>query len=374
MKKLLTNRQYSCLFKKNNVKMILDKEIRRFIIVFYLFSCLFSIAISLFQKIFTGDLDYIYFEELLYVNLFNYGTKFIFIFFALIVTKKFLIGKASLVISVVIHTFISIVLSLYCSLILLIFEKFVYHRNIILNWETILERFVYGSNFNFFIYFTLITFLYAFYYFKKQKSLEFQNMLITNQLLDSKIKSLQTQIQPHFLFNALNGISSLMRVDLSKSQNAIVDLSDLLRETLKLNDLKLHSLKDELSLLQKYINIEKTRFAEKINFKIHLNDNLLNYKLPPLILQPIVENSIKHGFSYNHDTLEIILDFKEFNNWFLINIENNGNSLKPNYLKEGTGLKNVIERLVSIYDTHYFFEFENKLEGGVKTIIKIPIK
>jgi two-component system, LytTR family, sensor kinase len=354
--------------------MILDKEIRRFIIVFYLFSCLFSIAISLFQKIFTGDLDYLYFEELLYVNLFNYGTKFIFIFFALIVTRKFLIDKASLVISVVIHTFISIVLSLYCSLILLTFEKFVYHRNIILNWESILERFVYGSNFNFFIYFTLITFLYAFYYFKKQKSLEFQNVLITNQLLDSKIKSLQTQIQPHFLFNALNGISSLMRIDLSKSQNAIVDLSDLLRETLKLNDLKLHSLKNELNLLQKYINIEKTRFAEKINFKIHLHDNLLNYKLPPLILQPIVENSIKHGFSYNHDTLEIILDFKEFNNWFVINIENNGNSLKPNYLKEGTGLKNVIERLVSIYDTHYFFEFENKLEGGVKTIIKIPIK
>jgi len=193
------------------------------------------------------------------------------------------------------------------------------------------------------------------------------------QLLDSKLKALQSQILPHFLFNSLNDISSLIEIDTERSQDAIVDLSDLLRMTLRLKNTKLYSLKEEILLLNKYISIEKLRFDEKISFKLDLKNEVLTYKVPPLILQPIVENSIKHGFSYNHDVLNILISIRREKDWLVFYIENDGEPIKNNGINYGNGISNVVERMETLYDRNYTFKMENNPKGGVLTIIKIPI-
>ena len=305
----------------------------------------------------------------------NYGTKFIYIYIALVITKKFIIGKIPIGLSVLIHTIISMGLTFYSSFLNLNYEKYFRgYDDTVISWETLFHRFTNGSNFNFFVYFTLITVLYAYYYFKKQKSQELQHSKLKTQLLDSKIMALQSQLQPHFLFNTLNDISSLIEIDAEKAQDAISDLSDLLRHTLNLKDTKLHLLKEEIDLLTKYIDIEKIRFDEKINFTINVKEELLRYYVPPLMLQPIVENSIKHGFSYNHDKLDILITIKKERPMLVFEIENNGSPLKTDTLNYGNGLSNVIDRIDTLYIDNYHFSMHNDTNNHVITTIKIPLK
>ena len=352
---------------------MLDKKLTKFIILFYLFTCCYSIFNVLIRTITTNS--FVAFEALKFIlaSMLNYGTKFIFIFFALVFTRKYIIDKIPIGPSIVIHTLISMGLTFYSSFLNLSYEKFVGGYDITINWTTLFNRFSNGSNFNFFVYFTLITVLYAYYYFKKQKNQEIQHSKLKAQLLDSKITALQSQLQPHFLFNVLNDISSLIEIDKEKSQDAISDLSDLLRQTLNLKDTKLHQLKEEIDLLAKYIDIEKIRFDEKINFKIDVKDELLKYYVPPLMLQPIVENSIKHGFSYNHDVLNICIDIQKDGQWLSFNIENNGKLLESNRINYGNGLSNVIDRIDTLYPDNYHFKMSNNSKSHVLTTIKIPL-
>ncbi|WP_158237245.1 sensor histidine kinase [Aquimarina sp. MAR_2010_214] len=281
-------------------------------------------------------------------------------------------NKFSLPISIIIHTLISVLLSLYSSILLLGYEKIFLGYDDPITIKVILSRVAYSSNFNFFVYFTLITILYAYYYLKKQKDQEIEESNLKAQLLDSKIKVLQSQLQPHFLFNALNDISSLMDINIEKSQDAIADLSEMLRKTLSIKDVKYITLKEELSILNKYLSIEKLRFGEKLNFDIDTTDITLLEKIPPLILQPIVENSIKHGFSYEHDTIMINIKIFVYNNQIVFEITNNGMQIQVKEVVFGNGISNVLERIDTLYHGNYSFDIRNNRDLGVINIIKIP--
>ena len=174
----------------------------------------------------------------------------------------------------------------------------------------------------------------------------------------------------------MNDISSLVDIDKEKSQNAIADLSELLRKTLSLSDVKFISLKEELSIASKYIDIEKIRFDKKLSFNTNIDKDILNVNIPPLIIQPILENSIKHGFSYNHDTIRIDLKIYEENQKIVFEVFNNGNLLPDAEVVYGNGLRNILERLNSLYDEGYSFDMHNTLglENGVTTVLNLPKK
>ena len=196
---------------------------------------------------------------------------------------------------------------------------------------------------------------------------------MTSQLLDSKIKALQSQLNPHFLFNTLNDISALMEINVKKSQDAIADLSDLLRQTLNIKDNKYISLKEELRLLNKYVEIEKIRFGNKINYCVSVADNQINTMVPPLIFQPIVENSIKHGFSYSHDQIEIEIFILIKEDLICYKIKNNGALLDTSQdITYGTGISNVIERLDTLFDGNFVYNMKNEEPTGVLTEIEFP--
>ncbi len=278
--------------------------------------------------------------------------------------------------SFIIHTLLAFLLSFYTSAIVMLMEEQLFNGTVKITFESVWIRGLSGLNYNFFVYIAIMGIVYAYYYLKKQQSVLITQERLKTQLLDTKINALQSQLQPHFLFNALNDISSLMDIDVKKSQNAIVDLSDLLRSTLNIKDQKHIELKDELSILNKYLDIEKIRFAEKLNFNKIIDNHLLNTKIPPLLLQPFIENTIKHGFSYHHNTLEVTLKISTIKDHIIFEITNNGQPLAEEEIIYGNGIRNVLERLDSLYDGNYFFEMnniENENSTLVQTTIKIPI-
>ena len=171
----------------------------------------------------------------------------------------------------------------------------------------------------------------------------------------SEIKALQSQINPHFLFNVLNTMAALIRINPEKAREVTIDLSKYLRYNLD-NNLKSVELINELNQVDTYIKIEKARFGEKINIKYDINENLYNFKIPSLIIQPLVENSIKHGILKKSEKGNILLQIKKIGKDIEVIIEDDGIGIKQKIIdsldskiEENIGLKNVHQRLKLLY-------------------------
>ena len=171
----------------------------------------------------------------------------------------------------------------------------------------------------------------------------------------SEIKALQSQINPHFLFNVLNTMAALIRINPEKAREVTIDLSKYLRYNLD-NNLKSVELINELNQVDTYIKIEKARFGEKINIKYDINEDLYNFKIPSLIIQPLVENSIKHGILKKSEKGNILLQIKKIGKDIEVIIEDDGIGIKQKIIdsldskiEENIGLKNVHQRLKLLY-------------------------
>ena len=189
-------------------------------------------------------------------------------------------------------------------------------------------------------------------------SMKYKNEEIKTQILETKLKALENELNPHFLFNALNSVSELIYVDQKKAEIAVIEISKFLRNAI--NKESLISLETELMMVKTYVNIENIRFDEKINLQIEDFEKVKTIKVPKFSIQLLVENAIKHGFTGNN--LNISIKFEENN----IIVSNNG-KLTEN-LKFGTGLSNLQKRL----ELQKVGKLEYKIEDEkMKFIIKI---
>lgn len=186
---------------------------------------------------------------------------------------------------------------------------------------------------------------------------------------EAELKALQTQINPHFLFNALHTTSFFVRKDPNKAREIIIDLSTYLRYNLE-NSCKLVPLEMELEQVKAYFNIEKARFGEKISLNIDVDENVKNISIPSLIIQPLVENSIKHGLLKKREGGFVNIIAKKENKGCLITIEDNGVGIDQKIIDnlddridKNIGLKNVHNRIKLIYGKGLVVE---KLETGTK--------
>ena len=186
---------------------------------------------------------------------------------------------------------------------------------------------------------------------------------------EAELKALQTQINPHFLFNALHTTSFFVRKDPNKAREIIIDLSTYLRYNLE-NACKLVPLEMELEQVKAYFNIEKARFGDKISLNIDVDENVKNINIPSLIIQPLVENSIKHGLLKKREGGFVNIIAKKENKGCLITIEDNGIGIDQKIINnlddridKNIGLKNVHNRIKLIYGKGLVVE---KLETGTK--------
>lgn len=165
-------------------------------------------------------------------------------------------------------------------------------------------------------------------------SMKYKNEHIKNEILKSKIKALENELNPHFLFNALNSMSELVYIDQEKAENSILNLAKFLRNAI--NKESLISIEDELSMVQTYVDIENIRFDDKI--KLHINiDKIVNFKIPKFSIQLLVENAIKHGYTTK------VLHININTNQDTISVSNDGKKISK--IQYGTGLTNLQHRL-----------------------------
>ena len=190
----------------------------------------------------------------------------------------------------------------------------------------------------------------------------------------SELKALQSQINPHFLFNVLNTMTSLIRTNPEKAREVTIDLSNYLRYNLD-NNVKSVELIKELNQVNTYIKIEKVRFGDKLNIIYDVDESLYNFQIPSLIIQPLVENSIKHGILKKRDNGCVKIIIKKIGKDIEVIIEDDGIGIEQSIIdnldkqiKENIGLKNVHQRLKLLYGEGLNIK---KLEQGTRIKFKI---
>lgn len=184
--------------------------------------------------------------------------------------------------------------------------------------------------------------------------------------------NLKNQLNPHFLFNSLNSIRTLVDADPRLAKSAINQLSSLLRSSLHTGKHKTISLKDELQTVKDYLAIEGIRFDDRLKYTFTVGEEVMDYHVPPMMLQTLVENCVKHGISNLKNGGEILLEAKVENNQLQISITNSGQYIPKNN-HEGVGLANTRERLKILYDEKANITIGNKDTHHVETKITIPL-
>ncbi len=190
---------------------------------------------------------------------------------------------------------------------------------------------------------------------------------------ETELKMLRSQINPHFLFNSLNSISSLTVTDPEKARTMVVKLSDFMRYALSRKDEQPVPLSGELENLMLYLDIEKVRFGDRLTTEEHIDGNCLGVRVPVMILQPLFENAVKHGVYESTSMVTIKTEASVKNGFLIITITNNYENGTSSVKGTGTGLINVSRRLELFYGNKA--SFQTNKENGIFTVtLYIPVE
>lgn len=194
---------------------------------------------------------------------------------------------------------------------------------------------------------------FAYRYFKEnQRKIKLEAEL-RNAALKSELSAIKAQLNPHFLYNIFNTISASVPSENEKTRHLIAELSDLFRYQLKASQTELVTLKDEMDFVKKYLDLEKERFQERLEIEINVDGSVLNEMVPSMLLQPLVENSVKHGLASLIDGGKITISIQKRNNKLHFEISDSGVGIvnKSDTFDKGIGLNNTRLRLEKMYDS-----------------------
>ena len=221
------------------------------------------------------------------------------------------------------------------------------------------------------VYMTIVCAGYALSYHNKSIQHMLQNEQLSKQLVQVELQSLKSQLNPHFLFNTLNTISSLIRLNnKTKAVKALSELSLMLRKVLENRDNQFITLNEELAFINSYLTIQKMRFEDKISIEIAIENNCLPAKIPFMLLQPLVENAVQHGSQLESNNNIKINIFKE-NGLLQIVLINEVSETEANN-GFGIGIKNCRERMSKLYPNKFSLTLTKLSNGSFETFISLP--
>jgi two-component system LytT family sensor kinase len=201
---------------------------------------------------------------------------------------------------------------------------------------------------------------------------------LVKQLVEAELRALRAQINPHFLFNSLNSVAALIEADPQSAEEMIIRLAKIFRHVLTYHDRPFNSVNEEISFLETYLEIEKVRFGERLRVNFDVHESVAHLSVPTLILQPLVENSIKHGLGPKVGVNQLTIRARMQTNYLELIVEDNGvGANAPKKLaarnSTGLGLRNVEERLQTVYHGNARFSFESQPFTGSRAQILIPV-
>jgi LytS/YehU family sensor histidine kinase len=310
-----------------------------------------NIAISL---IFTNSVGYIYFvidslfkrylRETIEIKIFKRLSKLLLIFLSL---------------------FLGIELSLFLSRLLLPIQMF--------SVSEAVQNFLMITNIILIFIVVFLGFIY-----KKLKT-DIENEMKENERLEklnlkSELAALQSKINPHFLFNTLNTILDLVYDHPEKVEEMILNLSTIYRKILYSSENEYYTLEQEIDLVKKYLDIEKVRLGNRMEYEIICNPELKNAEIPPLCIEPIVENSIIHGISPKKGNGKVQIVIKTVDKKIKISVIDDGVGIESKDFKLGFGVRSVKERLKILYGEDAKLEIKQNKKNGVTVEIEFPLK
>ncbi len=309
----------------------------------------------------------------IYICLIFTNSAALFCAFLLFIYRKFIMGKNTstyviipiVIISVTAIIAISLKLSVFCGSYFCGLDNYEVHL-----WHLLIIT----INIIFITSISIICILY-FIHLKLSSNLETkvkENEQLKRLQIESKLSILQSKVNPHFLFNTLNTMMGMVRNQPEKVEKIILNLSDIYRKVLSLPDNTLIKLEEELQLISEYLEIEKTRMGDRLNYKIIIDKHLNNIQIPPLILQILVENAIIHGISPKKDGGEINITIRSVDHFVNIEVKDDGTGIKQNYRGSGFGLYSIEQRLKLVYSGQAVFEILPNEPVGTIVTIKLP--
>lgn len=227
----------------------------------------------------------------------------------------------------------------------------------------------YGS-FLFLIIWNLIYFTY--HYIIKSQQEQLDKVKLQSLVKELELKTIKAHINPHFIFNALNSIRALVDENPERARKAITELSNLLRSSMQAEKAETTPLSKELNIVRDYLALEHIRFEDRLNIEYDISEKTLNQPVPPMMLQTLVENAIKHGISKKMEggVIKISSDFKD-NHHELI-VRNTGH-INGDFNPDGFGLYSTQSRLMLLYGEKAHFEIKNASEDMVEATITMPV-
>jgi two-component system, LytTR family, sensor kinase len=224
-------------------------------------------------------------------------------------------------------------------------------------------------------YFAISAATHAFLYYDKLREREVKTSRLEAQLAYARLEVLKMQLHPHFLFNTLNAISALMHRDVDAADKMITHLADLLRLSLDQDERLQVPLKDELEFLERYLAIEKIRFRDRLKVEIDVEASCLDAQVPRLILQPLVENAIRHGIARRSAAGAVTIRARRKGGHVDISVADDGPGLPAEHkLREGVGLANTKARLKQLYAGDSRVLFEKAPIGGLLVRLEFPFE
>ncbi len=252
------------------------------------------------------------------------------------------------------------------------------------NFPSIIEMYKFLFFFNlptgFMSYATILLVRYSIDYYHQYQEEELKASRLKAELAEAQLQALKMQLHPHFLFNTLNSISALLDEDVEAADEMLARLGDFLRLTLENSGAQEVTLEEEMQFLRCYLEIERVRFQDRLTVRMKIEPATLRAQVPNLILQPIVENAIRHGVAHvaGPGCIEVAASLD--NGSLRLRVTDNGcgmgtsGELPGNGFREGVGLTNTRARLQQLYGANHSFEMSDAPEGGLQVTLTIPLQ
>ncbi|MEO7101921.1 MAG: histidine kinase [Gemmatimonadaceae bacterium] len=225
-----------------------------------------------------------------------------------------------------------------------------------------------------FAYIAIVGGIYALTYYTRYRERDLAASQLEARLAETQLRMLRMQLNPHFLFNAMNTIAMLTRAGRSEESVAmLLALSTLMRDVLRADAPESCSLGDELNLLNRYVGVEQVRFGGKLAFSVDVPSTLMDTTVPSFLLQPLVENAIRHGRASSDGIANIAVRAERADSKLILSVWDDGRALSANAIaSSGIGLRNVRERLAQLYGAAQSFEIGHT-DAGTVARMEIPI-
>jgi two-component sensor histidine kinase len=232
--------------------------------------------------------------------------------------------------------------------------------------STLLDLLAYGA---------MVGLAHSVHFYRRYRDREHRALFLESNLAKARLNALQAQLQPHFLFNTLNAIATLLRRDPKAAETTLVSLSELLRLALSQSDKQEITLREELHFLERYLEIQQTRFGDRLRLEQDIPLAALDCLVPTLLLQPLVENAIRHGIEPSENGGLVRVRARDQDGRLALSVEDDGVGFAPGAgaaSETGIGLANLRARLEALYGASQKLELTERSEGGVAVRIEIP--